>query len=110
VQDSITPRTENESGLAFRSACSPSALGSILRGGKEALQALWLKSRVREVVWGILGGSIAGTLFPAGRTWIATTFKQIVGDVSEHVPNFRGPAIVAMLAIFCACRPFPGKP
>jgi hypothetical protein len=79
--------------------------GSILREGREALQTLWLKSRVREVVWDILGGSIAGTLFPAGRTWIATSFKQILGDVSEDVPNFRGPAIAAVLAILALVLP-----
>ncbi len=69
------------------------------------MQTLWLKSRVREVVWGILGGSIAGALFPAGRTWIATSFTQILVDISEHVPNFRGPAIVAMLAILALILP-----
>lgn len=84
--------------------------GSILREGTEALKTLWLKSRVREVVWGILGGSIAGALIPAGRSWIADSFRQILGDVSEHVPNFRGPAIVAMIAILALMLPrFLGK-
>jgi hypothetical protein len=69
------------------------------------LQTLWLKSRVREVVWGILGGSIAGAIFPSGRSWIATSFTQTVGDISEHVPNFRGPAIAAMLAILALILP-----
>ena len=66
---------------------------------------MWLKSRVRELVWGILGGSIAGALFPAGRTWIATSYRQFLRDVSASFPNFRGPAIVAMLAILALMLP-----
>lgn len=65
----------------------------------------WLKSQVRELVWGVLGGSIAGALFPAFRTWIATLFRQILGDVSARVPNFRAPTIAAMLAILILLFP-----
>ncbi len=70
-----------------------------------ALQALSPKSLVREFAWGVLGGSIAGALFPAGRTWIANSFGPILGDVSALIPNFRAPAIVAMLAILALILP-----
>ena len=69
------------------------------------MQALSPKSLVREFAWGVLGGSITGALFPAGRTWIASTFGRILGDVSALIPNFRAPAIVAMLAILALILP-----
>jgi hypothetical protein len=60
---------------------------------------------IREFAWGVLVGSIAGALFPAGRTWIANSFGPILGDVSSHVSNFRAPATVAMLAILALILP-----
>src|ERR1035438_2579345 len=70
-----------------------------------ALQTLSPKVLVREFAWGVLGGSIAGALFPAGRTWIANSFGPILGDVSSHVPNFRAPSTVAVLAILALILP-----
>ena len=69
------------------------------------MQALSPKSLVREFAWGVLGGSIAGALFPASRIWIASTLGRILGDVSALIPNFRAPAIVAMLAILALILP-----
>jgi KAP family P-loop domain len=69
------------------------------------LQAPSLRLLVREFAWGVLGGSIAGALLPAGRTWIVNSFGQILGDVSARIPNFRASAFVAMLAILALIFP-----
>lgn len=66
---------------------------------------MWLTLRFRELVWGILCGSIVGALFPAGRNWVATSLGQIHDNVSTRFPNFRAPAIVAMLAILALILP-----
>jgi len=60
---------------------------------------LTLKARIREMLYGVLAGSLAGALVPIGLAWLGYPWSAAAQRVSAAATSHRAPIVVALLAI-----------
>lgn len=63
------------------------------------MRSNWIRSHLRDVLWGVSIGSLGAVLLTVVRIRLEQFWTEAMRSVSVHAPNFRAPTIAAMLAL-----------